>query len=164
MLWFTHFFMFFLGAFVAILFSVRNPTISAWVNKMYLKAREKALAKAKEAGEAASNYIKDKTGSIQVSPVSGGALAKYLLRFGIPLLAIVGLVALLKAEMLPAMLYKCCLIFIGFILAEFIWVVAYKRTFGKIEEEDKSEESRRSILIFRGILYGSIILGLTLGL
>ncbi len=89
---------------------------------------------------------------------------KYFLRFGVPLMIIIGLVALLKTDMVLAMLYKCCLIFAGFVLAELIWVVSYKRTFGRIEQEGISEESKRSILIFRAILYASVILGLTLGL
>lgn len=160
MLWFTHIFIFFLGAFIAILFAVRNPTMARWVNSIYLKGREKA---AKETEEIYSR-LRDRAGSIEVSPVSGSTLIKYLLRFGVPLLVVVGLVALLNADMVRVMLYKCCLILAGFILAEFIWVVGYKYVFGRIEKEDKSEESKRSILIFRGMLYASIILGLTLGL
>lgn len=160
MLWFTHIFIFFLGGFIAILFAVRNPTIAAWVNNLYLKGREKA---AKET-EGLYSKLRDRTGSIQVSPVSGSALIKYLLRFGIPLIGVFGLVWILRPEMIETMLYKCCLILTGFILAEFIWVVAYKRTFGKIEREGITDESRFSILVFRGVLYASIILGLTLGL
>lgn len=104
--------------------------------------------------------IKNNKGSAEISPM----VVKYLLRFGFPLLVVVGLVAILKADMVAVMLYKCCLILAGFILAEFIWVVGYKYIFGKIEKEGISEESKRSILIFRGMLYASIILGLTLGM
>jgi phosphate/sulfate permease len=112
----------------------------------------------------AKKFKKDDSGSIEVSPVSANALIKYLLRFGVPLACIIGLVALLRADMVSVMLYKCCLILAGFILAEFIWVVGYKYVFRRIEKEDKSEESKRSILMFRGMLYAAIILGLTLGL
>ncbi len=160
MLWFTHIFMFLLGAFIAILFAVRNPTIAAWVNRWYLKGREKAVKETEEL----YGKLRDRAGSIPVSPVSGNTLIKYLLRFGIPLLGVFGLVWILKPEMIETMLYKCCLILTGFILAEFIWVVGYKYIFGKIEQEGITDESRRSILIFRGMLYASIILGLTLGL
>ena len=111
-----------------------------------------------------AGFFKDDKGSVPVSPVGANTLVKYMLRFGIPLMGIIGLIALLKADMVALMLYKCCLILAGFILAEFIWVVGYKYIFGKIEKEDKSEEGRRSILIFRGMLYASIILGLTLGM
>lgn len=111
-----------------------------------------------------AGFFKDNKGSVPVSPVGANVLIKYLLRFGIPLAVIVGLIALLKPDMVTVILYKCCLILAGFILAEFIWVVGYKYVFGKIEKEDKSEESKRSILIFRGMLYSAIILGLTLGM
>jgi hypothetical protein len=104
--------------------------------------------------------IKNDKGSAEIPPM----VVKYLLRFGFPLLVVVGLVALLNADMVRVMLYKCCLILAGFVLAEFIWVVGYKYVFGRIEKEGVSEESKRSILIFRGMLYASIILGLTLGL
>lgn len=106
------------------------------------------------------NIVKNNKGSVEIPPM----VVKYLLRFGFPLLVVVGLVALLNTDMVRVMLYKCCLILAGFILAEFIWVVGYKYVFGRIEKEDKSEESKRSILIFRGMLYAAIILGLTLGL
>lgn len=153
MLWLTHFAVFFLGIFIGILFAVRNKTLAAWISERYVRGKEKSL-----------EYIRDKTGSIQVSPVSANVLIKYLLRFGVPLLGIIGLIALLKPEMVTVILYKCCLILVGFTLAESIWVVGYKYVFGRVEKEDKSEESRRSILIFRGMLYAAIILGLTLGL
>jgi len=106
------------------------------------------------------NIVKNNKGSVDIPPM----VVKYLLRFGFPLIVVVGLVALLNADMVRVMLYKCCLILAGFILAEFIWVVGYKYVFGRIEKEDKSEESKRSILMFRGMLYAAIILGLTLGL
>jgi predicted outer membrane lipoprotein len=161
MLWFTHIFIFFLGAFIAILFSVRNPTIAAWVNRWYLKGREKG---AKETEEL-YNKLKDRAGSIPVSPVSGNTLIKYLLRFGVPLAGAFGLVAALKPSMVETMLYKCCMIFVGYMLAELIWVLGYKRTFSILEKNGGiTDVGRIAILIFRGLLLGSVILGLTLGL
>lgn len=92
-------------------------------------------------------------------------LVKYLLRFGVPLLGIFIFVAILRPEMLVSIIYKCCLILAGYILAELVWVIGYKRSFARIEQEGNlSDESKRSILIFRGMLHASIILGLTLGL
>jgi hypothetical protein len=161
MLWFTHIFTFLLGAFIAILFAVRNPTIAAWVNRWYLKGREKA---AKETEDLYSRF-RDRAGSIPVSPVSGNTLVKYLLRFGVPLIGAFGLVWILKPEMIETMLYKCCLILAGYILAELIWVVGYKRTFDRQEKEGRiTDAGRIAILVFRGLLLGSVILGLTLGL
>ncbi len=106
----------------------------------------------------------DNKGSIEVPPVSVNVLVKYLLRFGIPLAGVIGLIALLKADTISVVLYKCCLILTGFILAEAIWVIGYKYIFGKIEKEGISEYDRRSIMLFRGMLYAAIILGLTAGL
>lgn len=89
---------------------------------------------------------------------------KYLLRFGIPMLIIIGLISIIRFDAVLTMLYKCCLIFMGFTVAEIIWVVGYKYIFGKIEQEGMSEESKRSVLMFRGMLYAAVIIGLTLGL
>lgn len=108
--------------------------------------------------------LKDNRGVIEVPQVSVNVLAKYLLRFGIPLAGVIGLIALLKAGTISVVLYKCCLILTGFILAEAIWVIGYKYIFGKIEKEGISEYDRRSIMLFRGMLYAAIILGLTAGL
>lgn len=161
MLWFTHIFIFFLGAAIALLFAVRNPTIAAWFNRLYLKGREKA---AKETEEIYSK-LKDRAGSIQVSPVSGGALIKYLLRFGVPLAGVFGLVWILRPEMIETMLYKCCMVFVAYMLAELIWVLGYKRTFAILEKKGGiTDVGRIAILIFRGLLLGSVIVGLTLGL
>lgn len=161
MLWFTHIFMFVLGAFIAILFAVRNPTIAAWVNRVYLKGRAKAARETQEIFE----RMRDRTGSIPVSPVSGNTLIKYLLRFGVPLGGVFGLVWILKPNMVEAMFYKCCLILAGYILAEFIWMIGYKRTFDRQEKEGRiTDVGRIAILVFRGLLLGSVILGLTLGL
>jgi hypothetical protein len=108
--------------------------------------------------------LKDNRGVVEVPRVSVNVLVKYLLRFGIPLAGVIGLIALLKAGTISVVLYKCCLILTAFILAEAIWVIGYKYIFGKIEKEGISEYNRRSIMLFRGMLYAAIILGLTAGL
>lgn len=102
--------------------------------------------------------------NIEISPVSVNVLVKYLLRFGIPLACVIGLMAILKAGTISVVLYKCCLLLAGFIVAEVIWVIGYKYIFGKIEKEGISEYDRRSIMLFRGMLYAAVILGLTAGL
>ena len=161
MLWFTHIFTFLLGAFITILFAVRNPTIAAWVNRFYVRAREKA---AKETEEFYGR-LRDRTGSIEVSPVFGSMFIKYLLRFGVPLAGVFGLVWMLKPNMIETMLYKCCMVFVAYMLAEFIWVLGYKRTFAILEKKGGiTDVGRIAILIFRGLLLGSVIVGLTLGL
>jgi hypothetical protein len=112
-----------------------------------------------------ANFLKDKRGSIEVSPVPANTLVKYLLRFGIPLTGVFALVGVLKPDMIETMLYKCCLIFAGYVLAELIWVIGYKRTFDRQEKEGRiTDVGRIAILIFRGLLLGSVIVGLTLGL
>jgi hypothetical protein len=151
--------------FVGVLFAKRNPKYMEKIDDAYIKGRTEAEQEIKDKLKQAEEYIKSKTGSIEISPVSTNVLIKYLLRFGIPLAGVFGLVWMLKPNMVETMLYKCCLILTGYILAEFVWVVGYKRTFDRQEKKGGiSDENRRSILIFRGILHGSVILGLTLGL
>ena len=91
-----------------------------------------------------------------------GAITKYALRFGIPLAGLIALIAILKPENIALVLYKICLILIGFTLCELIWVFSYKPVFGKIEELQTYE--KRTVLIFRGVLYLAIVLGITWGL
>lgn len=148
------------GVFLGILIAKRNPRIVEWCNTLYLRLRGKAATTVGEIRD----RIGDEKGSAEVSPVSANVLVKYLLRFGLPLAGVIGLIALLKAGTISLVLYKCCLILTGFILAEGIWVVGYKYIFGKIEKEGISEYDRRSIMLFRGMLYAAIILGLTAGL
>ncbi len=113
----------------------------------------------------AKKFKKDDSGSIEVSPVSGGALIKYLLRFGVPLAGAFALVRILKPEMIETMLYKCCLVCVGYILAELIWVVGYKRTFDRQEKEGRiTDVGRIAVLIFRGLLLSSVIVSLTMAL
>lgn len=149
-----------LGVFLGILIAKRNPRFVEWCNTLYLRLRGRATTTVEEIRD----RIGDEKGSAEVSPVSANILVKYLLRFGLPLAGVIGVIALLKAGTISVVLYKCCLILTGFILAEGIWVVGYKYIFGKIEKEGISEYDRRSIMLFRGMLYAAIILGLTAGL
>ncbi|MBP7528339.1 MAG: hypothetical protein KA801_10455 [Syntrophorhabdaceae bacterium] len=151
--------------FVGVLFAKRNPRYMGKIDDAYMKGRTEAEQEIKDKLKQAEEYIKSKTGSIEVSPVSGNTFVKYLLRFGIPLAGVFGLVRVLKPDMIEAMLYKCCLVCVGYILAEFIWVIGYKRTFDRQEKERRiTDVGRIAILVFRGLLLGSVIVSLTLGL
>lgn len=106
------------------------------------------------------SILSDNRGSVELPQI--GEIKKYLLRFGLPLAGLIGLVALLKPENVGTVLYKIMLILIGLILCELVWLINYKPVFGKIEV--LSENERRSVLIFRGVLYLAIVLGITWGL
>lgn len=142
------------GTLVGILIAKRYPAIVEWcTTKIFGKAAQAGEVQVRPAG------CTDTIGLPQI-----GETKKYLLRFGLPLAGLIGLIGLLKADTILVVLYKCCLILTGFILAEVIWIVGYKYIFGKIEKEGISEYDRRSIMLFRGMLYAAIILGLTAGL
>lgn len=104
--------------------------------------------------------LSDNRGSVELPQI--GEIKKYLLRFGLPLAGLIGLIWLLKPENVGTVLYKIMLILIGLILCELVWLINYKPVFGKIEV--LSENERRSVLIFRGVLYLAIVLGITWGL
>jgi hypothetical protein len=149
------------GVFLGILVAKRNPRFVKCCNALYLKLRGKAATTAGEILDRTG----DEKGSTSVSPVSANALMKYLLRFGIPLAAAIVLTWSLKPNMVETMLYKCCLIFTAYALAELIWVIGYKRTFDRKEKEGKiTDVGRIAILVFRGLLFGAVIVGLTQGL
>lgn len=151
-----------IGFFIGVLFVKRNPGYMERIDDAYIKGRTEAEQEIKDKLKQAEEYIKNRTGSVEVSPVPVGELKKYLLRFGLPLLALVGLIAILKPENVILVFYKICLILIGLLLCEAIWLISYKPVFGKIEEIKEYE--RRSVLIFRGVLYLAVILGITWGL
>lgn len=151
--------------FIGILFAKRNPKYMETIDDAYKKGRTDAEREVKEKLKEAEAYVKSKTGNIPVSPVSAGTLGKYLLRFGVSLLCVFVLVYVLRPEMVATMLYKCCLVLVGYILAEFVWLIGYKRTFEREKKEGRiNDASQRSILIFRGMLHASVIISLTLGL
>lgn len=91
-----------------------------------------------------------------------GNMKKYFLRLGLPLLAVFALMFALKPGDFPLLLYKTCQIVVGIIVVEVLWVIAYKPIFGPIERMESYE--RRSVLIFRGLLYIAVILGIAWGL
>ncbi|MCK9362143.1 MAG: hypothetical protein M0P74_00850 [Syntrophales bacterium] len=88
---------------------------------------------------------------------------KYLSRFGL-VLAIVAPILLFThgVEKIRIMTYKVCLVTLAVGLAELIWAIFFKPVFGR--SEWLLPDEKRSILLFRGILYGAVILALTLGL
>ncbi len=88
---------------------------------------------------------------------------KYLFRFGLVLLITVPILVLtLSLKTLQLIGYKLCLIAIGTGFAELIWSVFFKPQFGKSEKLPANE--KQSVLMFRAVLYGAIILALCLGL
>jgi hypothetical protein len=90
-------------------------------------------------------------------------LYKYLQRFGLVFLITIPIIFLVMGESaVKTMLYKICLVAIGWGLAELIWVAGYKFLFGKAE--DLSDEQKMPVMVFRGMLFAAIILALTLGL
>lgn len=146
--------------FIGVLFAKRNPKYMNRIDSAYMKGREEAETEIKEKLKEAERIIRSKTGAIEIPPI--GNLKKYFLRFGLPLAALIGIIAALKPENVILVLYKACLILVGLILCELIWLVSYKPVFGKIEEMKRYE--MRSVLIFRGVLYLAVILGITWGL
>lgn len=146
--------------FIGVLFAKRNPKYMDKIDKAYMKGRDDVEAEVREKLKEAERIIRSKTGSIEIPKI--GNIRKYLLRFGLPLASLIGIIAILKPENVILVLYKACLILVGLILCETIWLVSYKPVFGKIEEMKRYE--MRSVLIFRGVLYLAVILGITWGL
>ncbi len=160
MLWFTHILTAVVFFIIGILFAVRNRAIAGWISRRYIDAGNKIKGHLPDA----ERFFKDTSGSIPIGPpVSIGEVKKYLLRFGPSLAALVALMAILKPQDFPVVLYKICLVLVAVILAEIIWAVNYKAVFGKTEGA-RDEYTQRSVLIFRAILYLGIILGVTWGL
>jgi hypothetical protein len=90
-------------------------------------------------------------------------LRKYLVRFGLVLLlAIPVMIFTQGADAARLIGYKVCLIAIGVGLAELLWAFFFKPQYGKTE--GKTSEELFPILVFRGFLYSSIVLALSLGL
>ena len=90
-------------------------------------------------------------------------IGKYVLRFGIVLVIILPIAwFLMGPQAVKTVLYKVCLVSAAIGLAELLWLTFFKPTFGKTE--DLNEKDKRTVLIFRGILYAAIVLSFTLGL
>ncbi len=90
-------------------------------------------------------------------------IKKYLLRFGIFLLIFIAIIFFLQGfEAVKIVFYKISVLSAAFIMCELFWLIFFKKTFGKAG--NLSNEKLLPVLLFRGILYGSIILAVCLGL
>ena len=87
---------------------------------------------------------------------------KYLIRFGM-IAAILApiLIWAQGPEAIKIITYKACLVAGGLGFAETVWAVWFKPTFGKMENNVNATDH---IYLFRGLLYGAIIIAFTLGL
>ena len=92
-----------------------------------------------------------------------GEFLKYALRFGIILVIVLPIIFFIQgANSIRILTFKLCLATAGLGLAELLWAFFFKPVFHKTEE--LSQYEKRTILLFRGILYAALILALTLGL
>jgi hypothetical protein len=89
-------------------------------------------------------------------------LKKYILRFGLVLLIALPFVFFAGGEALRVFCYKVAMCAVGVALAELVWIAFFKPVYGATENLDAVE--RLSVLVFRGILYAGILIGLMLGL
>jgi len=87
---------------------------------------------------------------------------KYALRFGIALLIALPFAIFAGGEAFRIFCYKVAMCAVGVALAELIWAAFFKTVYGATENLDAV--GRISVLIFRGLLYIGILLGLMLGL
>jgi len=88
---------------------------------------------------------------------------KYVLRFGIILTIVLPILFIIQgANAIKVFTFKLCLAAAGLGLAELLWLFYFKPVFHKTE--GLSQYEKRTILLFRGILYAALILALTLGL
>ncbi len=86
---------------------------------------------------------------------------KYLLRFGIPLAAMIAMIAILRPENIVLVVYKMCLIVIGLVLCELIWVISYK----PFSERSRSLRPMRSaVSLFFAVFFTRYCPGITWGL
>jgi hypothetical protein len=89
---------------------------------------------------------------------------KYVIRFGL-LLAIIIPILLWEGYGMAfkTMLYKACMVAVAVMACELLWLFFFKPVFGKMEVMFDSGKLL-AVLLFRGILYGAIILSFCLGL
>jgi hypothetical protein len=87
---------------------------------------------------------------------------KYALRFGLVLLIAFPFLTFAGGEAFRIFCYKVAMCAVGVALAELVWAAFFKTVYGATENLDAVE--RLSVLIFRGLLYIGILLGLMLGL
>jgi len=140
--------------------AVREKLAAFFVKEKNVLTEEMASVTAKIEG------IGDDIKSVDLGVISVKTITeqgKYILRFGIVLVLILPISWLLMGpQAVKTVLYKVCLVSAAIGLAELLWLTFFKPTFGKTE--DLNENDKRTVLIFRGILYAAIVLAFTLGL
>jgi len=88
---------------------------------------------------------------------------KYIARFGLVLLVVLPILYFTQGEnALGIIFYKICLALIGVSTAELVWAVFFKPVYGATEA--LSGDEKKSVMVFRGLLYAALILAFTLGL
>lgn len=86
---------------------------------------------------------------------------KYLIRFGLLALLLAPLLIWAQGpQAIKVITYKTCLVAGAVMFAELVWALFFKPVFGRME----TFRVPQSVFIFRGLLYGAIILAFTLGL
>ncbi len=90
-------------------------------------------------------------------------IKKYVLRAGAVVIGLIPFIMLLGGgDAVKVLLYKVGLVAVGMAMAELYWAIFFKPYYGRTEEMFGNE--KLSVMLFRAILYASIILALTLGL
>lgn len=88
---------------------------------------------------------------------------KYLFRFSICFVVCIPFLILAGQQALRIAIYKIAMVTVGVSLSELFWVSFFKPFFGSTEDIINAERLK-AVLVFRGILYASVIMGLALGL
>ncbi len=90
-------------------------------------------------------------------------MKKYVIRFGLVLLVVLPILYFTQgANALGIIFYKISLSMIGVSTAELVWAAFFKPVYGATEA--MSGDEKRSVMVFRGLLYAALILAFTLGL
>lgn len=90
-------------------------------------------------------------------------LKKYTIRFGAIFLIAAPIVYFTQgASAIRIISYKLCMAAIAVGFVELLWALFFKPVFGKSEELPKDE--LLAVMLFRGLLYGAVVLAITLGL
>jgi hypothetical protein len=88
---------------------------------------------------------------------------KYVIRFGCLVLIIAPILyGFGFSTAVGTLIYKVCMVAIAILLGEALWLVFFKPSFGRTE--DLSDAKILPVLLFRGIIDGSIVLAFCLGL
>lgn len=90
-------------------------------------------------------------------------MKKYVVRFGLVLLVVLPILYFTQGvNALGIIFYKISLSMIGVSTAELVWAAFFKPVYGATEA--MSGDEKRSVMVFRGLLYAALILAFTLGL